>query len=635
MALNRKIAYIDLTNGEVKTAPIPLEMRKKYIGGRGLDSYLLYNHLKEETEPLSRDNVVIISAGILGGTLASASSWTHVVSRSPLTGYLGSTNAGGFFAPELRWAGFDHLVIKGRCAKPSYLFIHDGKIDIRDGSSLWGKTIQETQDVLREELHDEGIQSLCIGPAGERLVRFANIATRHQNVGARGGIGAVLGSKNLKAIVARGTLGIDIKFPKEAIEYDRQIVRRICGTDFGRMMQQCGTMFRYKDVNEMGLLRVNNFQSNQLPDSKSLECENIADYSFGMDACFACQLHCRFRYILNEKPYGCVYAQGPGFESQGAWAAEVGCRNMSTILAANHLVNSYGLDTLETGSLIAWAMELYEKEILSDQDTGGLRLEFGNDEAVIEMIHRIGQREGLGDILAEGGLRAAQKIGKGSEKYLIHVKGLSNLQTDERSAPGLALGLATASSGSDYPRSRPDIDLCRLPESVLRKVYGKPHAYNGPLSSDYRDYEGKPWQVYWHELCYMAADMLGMCKYHTIFLSPDMPAFEEFSKTIHLNTGLELSAEEIWECADRAYTLERLFNIREGVTRADDWLPDRYFDEPAPAGPEAVRGRTLDREKFQAMIDEYYKIHGWDSNGIPQPEVLKKLGLDKEPTHQL
>ena len=635
MALNRKIAYIDLTTGKVKTAPIPLELRRKYIGGRGLDIYLLFNHLGEKVEPFSPDNVVIVSAGLLGGTLASASSWTHIMSKSPLTGFLASTDMGGFFAPELRWAGFDHLVIKGKSAKPAYLFIHNGKIEIRDASSVWGKNIQETQDILREELHDEGIQTLCVGTAGEKLVRFANIATRHQNVGARGGIGAVFGSKNLKAIVARGTLGIEIKFPGEALEYDKQIVRGICSTEFGQNMQKYGTMFRFKSANDKGLLRTNNFQFNQLTDAEGLGYENMAERSFGMDACFACQLHCRFRYILDEEPYAGVYSQGPGFESQGAWGTEVGCRNISTILIANHLANSYGLDTLETGSLIAWAMELYEKGILSDKDTGGLKLEFGNDEAVIEMIHRIGRREGLGEILAEGGLRAAQKIGKGSEKYLIHVKGLSNLQTDERSAPGLALGIATATSSSDHLRSQPDIDLCQLPESDLRKIYSMPYAYNGPLSSDYRDYTGKPWQVYWHELCYMAADMMGMCKYHTVFLSPDMPSFEEFSKMIYLNTGLALSAENIWECADRAYTLERLFNIREGATRKDDWLVDRYFDESSPVGPDAARGKTLDREKFSAMIDEYYKVHGWDNNGVPKPETLKKLGLDKEPGHQL
>ena len=635
MALNRKVAYIDLTRGEIKTSSIPLEMRKRFIGGRGLDIYLLFNHLKEGTDPFSPENVVLVSAGLLVGTLASASARTHVMSKSPLTGYLGSSNMGGFFAPELRWAGFDHLVIKGRAPKPSYLFIHNGKIEIRDASSIWGETVQDAQEILRKDLQDEEIQTLCIGPAGEKLVRFANVMTRHKNAGGRTGMGAVLGSKNLKAIVTRGTMDIQIKFPKEALEYNKEIIRGICSTKFGQIMQRWGTMFIYGVTNTTGLVRTHNFQLNQLTDSEAIECEHLDDVSIGTDACFGCQLHCRHRYIIKEGPYAGTYAQGPEYTSQGAWGTEVGCRNMNTILVGNHLVNSYGLDTLETGSLIAWAMELYEKGILTDQDTDGLKLEFGNDEAVIEMIHRIGRREGLGDILAEGGLRAAKKIGKGSEKYLIHVKGLSNLHSDERPTPSLALGIATATRGSDHLRSRPAIDLYHLPEPVLRKIYSQPHPYNGPLSSDYRDYEGKPYQVLWHELCYMAVDMIGMCKFHTVFLSPNMPNFEEFSKMIRLNTGLELSAEEIWACADRAYTLERLFNLREGATRKDDWLVDRYFDEPTPIGLDIVRGRRIDREKFKAMLDEYYQIHQWDENGIPKPETLKKLGLDKEPSHKL
>jgi aldehyde:ferredoxin oxidoreductase len=598
----------------------------------------LYNHLKEKTDPFSPDNVVLVSAGLLSGTLASASARTHVMSKSPLTGYLGSTNMGGFFAPELRWAGFDHLVITGAAPKPSYLFINNGKIEIRDASSIWGETVQDTQEILRKELRDEEIQCLCIGPAGEKLVRFANVLTRHKNAGGRTGMGAVLGSKNLKAIVARGTMDIKIAFPKEALEYDKKIIRSICSTRQAPAFQRWGTMVIYGIGNTVGLIRTRNFQLNQLTDSESIECENIDEYSTGMDACFGCQLHCRHRYIIKEGPYAGTYAQGPEYTSQGTWGAEVGCRNFNTILVGNYLVNSYGMDSLEVGSLIAWAMELYEKGILTDEDTGGLKLEFGNDEAVIEMIHRIGRREGLGDILAEGGLRAAQKFGKGAEKYLIQVKGMSNLQTDERPTPSFALGVATSTRGSDHLRSRPVMDLLGLPEPLLRALYSQPVPYDGPLSSDFRDYdEGKAWQVYWSELLYMAIDMIGMCRFHSILIliDPSLPKFEEFSQMIRYNTGLDLSTKEIWECADRAYTMERLFNIREGLTRKDDWLVDRYFDEPTPLGLPIARGKVIDREKFKTLLDAYYQLHGWDESGVPKPETLKKLRLDKEPSHRL
>ena len=354
-----------------------------------------------------------------------------------------------------------------------------------------------------------------------------------------------------------------------------------------------------------------------------------------MTGCYGCQVHCRGKYIIPDGEYKGIYDEGPEYTSIGAWAAEPDCRDITTVLAANHLVNDYGMDTIETGSMIAWAMELYEKGILTEKDTGGLDLSFGNKAAVIEMIHRIAKRQGLGDILAEGPLRAAKKIGKDSIKYQIHVKGMSNLQSDERPTPSLALGVATASRGSDHLRSRPAIDLYHLPEPVLRQIYSQPAPYEGPLTSEYTDYEGKSWMVFWQEQCYMAVDSLGICKYHTIFLGPNFPNFQEWSKLIYYNTGLEMSPLDIWDAARRATTLERMFNIREGLTRKDDWLVDRYFDEPTKLGIPIIRGRTIDRDKLHKMIDEYYGFGGWDENGVPKPETLKKMGIDKEPTHLL
>jgi aldehyde:ferredoxin oxidoreductase len=634
MALNRKIAYINLSNGEIETAPIPLEMRKLYLGGRGMDMYLLYNHTKKGIDPLGPDNVLLVSAGILGATLASASARTHVAAKSPLTGFVGSTNMGGFFAPELRWAGFDHLVIKGKAKKPVYLWINDGEIEIRDASHIWGQGVFDTQESIRQGLGDEEVKVMCCGPAGENLVRFANVMTGLKNAGGRSGMGAVMGSKNLKAIAVRGTMDIEIKHPEQALEYDEQMINKVNRTKFAQIMQEWGTMFIYGVTNSTGLIRCQNFQLNQLVGG-NIECEHIEDVSFGTEGCFGCVIHCRHKYIIKEGPYAGVYAQGPEYTSQGAFGMEVGCNNFNTILVGNHLVNTYGLDTLETGSIIAWAMELYEKGILTEEDTDGLKLEWGNDEAVIEMVHRIAERKGLGDILAEGPLRAAEKIGKDSLKYCIQVKGMSNLHSDERPTPALALGVATGSRGSDHLRSRPAIDLYHLPEPVLRKIYGNPTPYDGPLTSSYSDYDGKPRQVQWQEMVYEAVDCLGVCKYHTVFLSPNLLSFDEFSKLLYYNTGLEMSPQEIWEVADRAYTVERLFNIREGLIRGHDWLVDRYFDEPTPVGLPVARGKKLDREKFKKMIDQYYELHGWDENGVPRPETLEKLGLDKEPSHKL
>jgi aldehyde:ferredoxin oxidoreductase len=634
MTLKRKIAYINLSTGEIETAPIPTEMRKLYLGGRGLDMYLLYNHLQPGVDPLGPDNVLTVSAGLLVGTLASASARTHIGAKSPLTGFVGSSNMGGFLAPELRFAGFDHLVITGKAEGPVYLWIHDGEIEIRHASHLWGEDIPTTQELIKEELGDPEIKALCIGLAGENLVRFANVMTGVKNAAGRSGMGAVMGSKKLKAIAVRGTMDLEIRFPEKALEYNNKLLDHINSTKFAQIMQKWGTMFIYGVTNTTGLVRVQNFQLNQQVGG-NVEAEHIEEYALGTEGCYGCIIHCRHKYLIREGPYAGTYGEGPEYTSQGAFGMEVGCNNFETILIGNHLVNKYGIDTLETGSMIAWAMELYEKGILTDADTDGLKLEWGNDEAVFEMITRIAERKGLGDILAEGPLRAAEKIGQDSLKYLIHVKGMSNLHSDERPTPSLALGIATASRGSDHLRSRPAIDLYHLPEPLLRNIYGGPKPYDGPLSSDYTTYAGKPRMVQWQEMMYEAIDCTGVCKFHSIFLSPNLIGFEELSKLIYYNTGLEFTPQEIWDIADRAYTIERLFNIREGLTRPDDWLVDRYFDEPTPIGLPIARGKSLDREKFRQMIDEYYELHGWDENGVPRPETLKRLGLGGEPSHML
>jgi aldehyde:ferredoxin oxidoreductase len=399
-------------------------------------------------------------------------------------------------------------------------------------------------------------------------------------------------------------------------------------------MQKWGTMFIYGVTNTTGLVRVQNFQLNQQVGG-NIEAEHIEKHALGTEGCYGCIIHCRHKYLIREGPYAGTYAEGPEYTSQGAFGMEVGCNNFETILVGNHLVNKYGLDTLETGNIISWAMELYEKGILTAEDTDGLKLEWGNDEAVLEMVKRIAARKGLGDILAEGPLRAAEQIGHDSLKYCIHVKGMGNLHSDERPTPSLALGIATSSRGSDHLRSRPAIDLYHLPAPLLRRIYGGPQLYDGPLSSDYTSYEGKARMVQWQEMLYEAVDCTGICKFHSIFLSPNLIGFEELSKLIYHNTGLEFTPEQIWDIADRAYTVERLFNIREGLTRADDWLVDRYFDEPTPIGLSVARGKSLDREKFGQMIDEYYELHGWDQDGVPTAETRTRLGLDGEPSHKL
>jgi aldehyde:ferredoxin oxidoreductase len=646
MALNRKIAYIDLSTREIKVRPIPVDVRRKFLGGRGLDAYLLYNHTKKGCDPLGSENTVMVSGGILTATLASATARTHVMAKSPLGGMLGSCNMGGFFAPELAWAGFHHLVIKGKAEKPVYLWIHNGKIEIRDARHLWGQTTTETQWAIREELSDEDIKSLVIGPAGENLVRFANVMTGIKNSGGRTGMGAVMGSKNLKAIAARGTMDIKIAYPKEALDYNKRFIDQITSAKVNQTQGTFGTPFIWGATNSWGGVRCRNFQYNQELYCDEIEPEAIDEVCaetmgpYHMAGCFGCQVHCRAKYKIPTGPYAGKYDEGPEYTSQGAFCCEPDCRSIETLLTGNHLVNQWGMDNLETGSIISWAMELYELGILTDKETDGLELRFSNDEALLEMVKRICFREGwLGDTLAEGGIIASEKIGKNSFDYLIQVKGVNNLHSDERATPGLALNIATASRGSDHLRSRPAIDLYHLPQEVMRKIYSNPVPYDGPLSSEHTEYIGKPWQVFWHENCYMAVDCLGICKYHTVFLGPTLPNFEDWTKVLYYNTGLEFTPREIWDIAERCNMIERLFNLREGLTREDlkkgDMLNHRYFDEPTRRGAPDVVGRVIDREKFKKMIDEFYEYKGLDQNGVPKPETLKRLGLEKEPSHLL
>ena len=646
MPLNRKIAYIDLTTGDIQTKPIPLDVRKKFLGGRGLDAYLLYNHTKKGCDPVGPENALMISGGILAATCASATARTHVMAKSPLTGLLGSANMGGFFAPELAWAGFHHLVITGKAKHPVYIYIHNGEIQIRDARDIWGRTVADTQWAIREVLGDQEVKSLVCGPAGENLVRFANVMTGIKNSGGRTGMGCVMGSKNLKAVAARGTMDIKIARPAEALEYNKRFIDQIVSAKVNQTQGALGTPFIWGATNSWGGIRCRNFQYNQCEYADDIEPERIDEIAtetmgpYHMTGCYGCQVHCRAQFKIPEGPYAGVYDEGPEYTSQGAFGGETDTPRALTVLVGNHLVDKYGMDNLETGSLISWAMELYELGIITSKQTDGLDLRFGNDEAVIEMIERICYRKGwLGDTLADGGIPASKKIGKNSFDYLIQVKGMSNLHSDERATPGLALNIATASRGSDHLRSRPAIDLYHLPQDVLRKIYSHPVAYDGPLSSEHTEYIGKPWQVFWHENCYMGVDCLGICKYHTTFLGATLPNFEDWSRVLYYNTGIEMTPEEIWQVARRCNMVERLFNLREGLTRDDlekgDMLNHRYFDEPCRRGAIDVVGRMIDKEKFIKMIDELYEHKGLDKEGIPKPETLKNLGLDKEPSHLL
>ena len=586
--------------------------------------FLLYKYLSPEIKPLSPENVLLVGVGFLTGVPALGSGRCDIAAKSPLTGALGDSNIGGFFGLELRMAGFDHLVITGKAKKPVYLWIKDGTIKILDASHLWGKDTFKTQSLIRSDHGDKEIQSLVIGSAGENLVRFANIRTGMKSSAGRTGLGCVMGSKNLKAIAARGTMDIEIEYPVQLLDYCRELNDMVMKNRYSRAASKWGTLVIYSATNTTGLIRTRNFQLNRLVEGEGIEPEEMDKYTMGMASCYGCPIGCRHRYRLKEGYYAPLYGEGPEYTSLGAFGTMVDCKNMETVLVANHLVNKHGLDTCETGGLISWAMELYEKGILTEELTNGLKLEWGNDKLLLELIRKIAYREGFGNVLADGFKEAIRNIGKKSEYYAIQVKNMSNLHSDERPTPSLALGIATSTRGADHLRSRPAIDLYSLPEDFLKEIYG------APISSDYTSYNGKSHMVWWQELLFAVTDAIGICKYQTVFLAVHAPKWDEFSKLIRLVSGMSYTKSQLMEVGERIYTIERMFNNREGFSRKDDNLPERYFKEATPIGLPIVRHKKIDREKFEKMLDEYYNLHGWDNNGVPTKEILHKLEIEEE-----
>jgi aldehyde:ferredoxin oxidoreductase len=630
MTSNRKAAFVDLSSGEVEIKDIPQRVRELYLGGRGIDMYLLYNLLQPGIDPLGPDNVFIVSAGILTGTPAPCPSRFHVAGKSPLTGLVGCSNMGGFFGPELRFAGFDHVIVHGKAERPVYLWIKDGRIEVRDASHLWGRDATETQVLIRKELADREIKSITIGVAGENLVRFACVRSGVKNAAGRTGMGAVMGSKNLKAIAVRGSMPIEIFNPEAALKDLKDLVEASKSSKYVEIFTRFGTLFLFDSINSTGILRTRNFQLNQLVDSEEVEAEASEEFSSGMAACFGCHLHCRHKYTLDKGPWKGQYAEGPEFASTAALTSLVGSNKMQGALEGNHLANTLGLDTIESGSMIAWAIELNEKGMLPKSLIGNLALEWGNTQTVNQLMQDIAYRRGLGDILAEGPKRAIERLGAETAYYNIQVKGMSCNVSDERPVPSLALGIATATRGADHLRSRCALDLYHLPENVLEMFYRRKG-----MSSDFRDYRGKAWMAFYTENNKSTMDCLGICLFSGAGLSPNLAAPEDFARIIENITGIKLTYDKFMEIGERITNIERLFNIREGTSRKDDYLPDRYYDEPTALGPESTRGRKIDRQKYDDILDEYYEFHRWDKEGNPTPKTLQRLLLDQEPTYML
>ncbi len=593
------ILFIDLSNRKTIQKEITEHERKLFLGGRGLNSYLLFKYLKPGINPLSSENILIFGAGLLTGTLSPSSARFTVTSKSPESLLLGDSNCGGFWGPELRFSGVDHLIITGKSKKPVYIFIEDGEVDFNDASHIWGFDTYETQEAI---LNDHpGSQVVCIGPAGENLVKFACIIHGLKNAAGRTGLGCVMGSKNIKAIAVKGRKGLEISHPKELINKTKEYFDLILKTKVYSVLSKYGTPYLYDIHNYLGIIGTLNHQLTQLKEGESLESDNIKKLSHKMASCYCCPVHCRHCYSL-----GNTACEGPEYSTLGSFGPMLGINDIEFIFEANNLCNRFGLDTSSTGRIIAWAMELYQHKILTEKDTG-LKLEWGNKDVALDLIKQIAYRKGFGSILAEGGYLASRKIGKNSEKYLMQTRRIFQSDpVDVRGHKGFALGLAVSSRGSDHLRSRPTLEALCLPEEVLEGIFGE------KVSSDPTSYSGKARMVVWSENLYAVNDSVGICRFVSKFNSPHLLGFEEFSELIYLAFNIQVSSEELNQIGERIINIERLINMREGAKKEDDTLPERYFDEKCRSG------EKIDKEKFRIMLDEYYQLRGWDTNGKPK-----------------
>jgi len=525
----------------------------------------------------------------------------------------------------MRLAGYDYLIITGRADKPVYLSIQDEDVTIRDAQHLWGLDTRQTDRLIKDELGDEHVEIAQVGPAGENLVAFAGIMTAIYRTAARGGTGAVMGSKRLKAVAIRGTGELKISDPKrfEAVALAAREALREDYFCWNRSFQ-FGTAQGVIGANLARRFPHKNFQDGYIPDAYKLSGEYIAEnFLEHPEACSSCVFHCGRFSRIREGKYAGTHTAGPEYETVSALGGRCGITDTAAVVRGGELVNLYGLDSISTGSAISFAMECFEEGILTEKDTDGLDLRWGNAEAMLEMIRRIAHREGLGDLLAHGVKYAAKKLGRGADAFAVQAKGLEQSEADVRARFSYALAFAVNPRGPDHLMSEVLMEAGYTPE--VRELAARISGVSAEEATNTQQIKGKANMVAWSEDIYAASDSLGICAFATTW-SYTRVNFDNMAEMFESATGVPLSAAVLQTDMQRVINLERCFNVREGFRREDDTLPPRMFEAPRVNPP---TGDLLTKEKLAAMIDDYYTLRGWDiKTGIPHPETLADLGLD-------
>jgi len=609
-----KILRVNLSAGELSTEAIDQEWARKYLGGAGLATRYLYDEMPAGADPLGSDNPLIFMTGLLTGTASASASRYSVVSKSPQTGIWGQANSGGSFGPALKRSGYDGVIFEGISPRPVYLKIVAGQAELCDADHLWGKTVPETEDAIQDG-SDHKFTIASIGPAGENLVRYAAIMNNKHRAAGRCGLGAVMGSKRLKAIACSGKDPVRIAHEDQFREAARRQIGFLDESMLKVVFDTFGTNMIADMVNVRGGYPTRNWQESVFEDIEAVNAEGIADSVFieGV-ACFACPVTCGRRTEIREGKWQGNTGEGPEYETTNTFGAMCGISDINAITMANYLCNQYGLDTISTGSTIAFSMECFERGILTREHTHGLEIKFGDADLIVELVEKIACREGIGNLLAEGSRNMAQKLGQDSQHFAMHVKGLELPAYDPRAAKICGLGFVSANRGGDHITSYVeaptfiDVPLLVIEDSTIKD----------PFIAD----PAEARVIVDLENALTALDAIGCCKFMGMGLTAkDMVDLVAFA------TGWDFTIEEYIACGERNYNLARAFCIREGIDRQMDILPERLMQDPLPSGP--AENMLIERDILEEMKDAYYQFRGWDiSNGLPKPEKLVELGLE-------
>jgi aldehyde:ferredoxin oxidoreductase len=610
-----KVLRIDLTKEKTYVSELEKELILNFLGGRGFNSKRLYDEVKPGIAPLLPQNKLFFATGPLVGTMFPTASRFNVSGKSPLTNILGDSNAGGHFAPELKFAGYDQIILEGRSEKPVYITIMDEVIEFRDASHLIGKDVYATDALIKADLVGRRVQTAIVGPAAENGVKYAGVYVNLMRAAGRTGMGTVMASKGVKALAIRGTGSIEVADPNLFERLVEEVEEEIYNHEQYWPRRKMGTTRILMMANAAGFLPTRHYTAGIFEHAEKVSGERLAkEYNVKTRGCFACTIPCSRFFVIKQGEFKGLYAEGPEYEAQGAFSARVGNSNLDVTLKANDLCNKLGLDVITTAECIAWTMELYEKGLLHRNEVDGLDLSWGNKEAILTLIEKIAQREGFGDLLADGSHVAAQRLGKG--KHLtMQVKGLDLIAADPRGLKGFGLGYAVSTRGGDHNRSEPFVELSDDPQRGL-EMFGIPE------STIRLAHKGKGRLVSYFEDWCAIIDALEPCK--NIMQNMEILTFNRAAEVIKAVTGLNMSAQDVRRVGERIVTIERAFNVREGLTRKDDTLPRRFREEILTQGPSK---NTLFEQ--ESMLDEYYTERGYNvKTGIPTHKTLKKLNLE-------